>query len=301
MTHDTDNPNPALIDELELPDDERAELAEAMGLLEHLNVEPDAYLVDDTLFAIRQAITAEQTSNASVPRWRQWTSVAAASAIVLAMLTLIPAALNRLKTSHLRALCSTNLRTIGDGLSRWGSDHDDALPASGNSSRWMTNDSQPVASNSAGLYKLVTSDYNSPETFRCASAKLTCPPAAPKSKDFASACDIHYSYQHMLNGRTERLSGARKPKIILSDRTPLATWNQHFPNHQNDSSPNHQAGQNVLYTDGRVEWTTDADCGIGGDNIFSPKSYKGNIDGTETPEADDDTFLLPAWAPMAAK
>jgi hypothetical protein len=301
MTHDHDISTHPLAGRDEFSDADRHELADAFTALDLLDVESDSRLVGDTLFAVRQAIAEERATHPAPSRWRQWTSLAAAAAVVVAMLTLIPAALDGLKTYHLRTACEGNLNLIGQGLSRWAAEHDDTLPHSGEAVRWLAAADAPAASNSRGLYNLIPAGFVKPATFRCAAVDIACPPAEPQPNDFASPCDIHYSYQHMLAGRTERLSQGRAPKAILADRTPLATYAQHYPNRQNNASPNHSTGQNVLYTDGAVKWTTDADCGLNGDNIFSPKSYTGELGGTETPEDKDDTFLLPAWAPVAAK
>ncbi len=301
MTYDHDISNHPLAGREEFSDADRREFADAFAALDLLDVQPDATLVDDTLFAIRQAIVAETVAVPAPTRWRQWTSLAAAAAVVVAMLTLIPAALDQLKTHHLRTACEDNLNQIGRGLSRWATSHNDTLPHSGPAVRWLAAKDAPAASNSRGLYHLIEANLTPPETFRCAAAEVACLPGKPQTGDFASPCDIDYSYQHMLAGRSERLSLGSGPKIILADRTPLATYAQHYPNRQHSASPNHSTGQNVLYTDGAVRWTTDADCGLNGDNIFSPKSYTGNLLGTETPDDDDDTFLLPAWAPVASR
>ncbi len=301
MTHDHDILTHPLAGRDEFSDADRAELADAFAALDLLDVESDSRLVDDTLFAVRRAMAEERATHPAPNRWRQWASLTAAAAVVVAMLTLIPAALDRLKTHHLRTACEGNLNLIGAGLGRWAADHNDILPHSGTAVRWLEAADAPAASNSRGLYNLIPAGFVERATFRCAAVDIACLPAKPLPDDFASSCDIHYSYQHMLAGRTERLSHGRAAKAILADRTPLATYAQHFPDRQHNSSPNHSTGQNVLYTDGAVQWTTDADCGLGGDNIFSPKSYTGELGGTETPDDSDDTFLLPAWAPVAAK
>lgn len=301
MTHDTDISNHPLAGRNGFSDEDRREFADAIEALDLLDAQPDSTLVSDTMFAVRQAIAEENRALPAPNRWRQWASLTAAAAVVVAMLTLIPAALNQLKSYHLETACANNIAKIGQGLTGWAANHNDTLPHSGPAVRWLATGDAPAASNSRGLYTLIEANLAPLNTFRCAAADIACPPGQAQAGDFASPCDIHYSYQHMLAGRSERLSRGREGKIILADRTPLATYAEHYPNRQHNASPNHATGQNVLYNDGAVKWTTDADCGVGNDNIFSPKSYTGEVDGTETPDDADDTFLLPTWAPVASR
>ena len=65
------------------------------------------------------------------------------------------------------------------------------------------------------------------------------------------------------------------------------------------NSPNHDAeGQNVGYHDGRVEWKTVANCGKGGDNIYTATNLRTGISAAGSLSAgiknnENDTLILP--------
>jgi prepilin-type N-terminal cleavage/methylation domain-containing protein len=61
------------------------------------------------------------------------------------------------------------------------------------------------------------------------------------------------------------------------------------------NSSNHgQAGQNVLYNDGHVIWSSTPLCGHNYDNIFDGDGFQGTRS-SDTPAHKDDSVLLPSW------
>ncbi|MCY2952368.1 MAG: DUF1559 domain-containing protein [Planctomycetota bacterium] len=61
-----------------------------------------------------------------------------------------------------------------------------------------------------------------------------------------------------------------------------------------NSSNHNQAGQNVLYNDGHVAFSTTPLCGRNGDNIYDADRFQGSRSSRE-PAHKDDSVLMPAW------
>jgi prepilin-type N-terminal cleavage/methylation domain-containing protein len=61
-----------------------------------------------------------------------------------------------------------------------------------------------------------------------------------------------------------------------------------------NSSNHNQAGQNVLYNDGHVSWSTTPLCGHNGDNIFNGDGFQ-DAPSSDTPAHKNDSVLLPHY------
>lgn len=84
---------------------------------------------------------------------------------------------------------------------------------------------------------------------------------------------------------------------ILADRNPLFTAGRLRKDRMSRAvSENHaRTGQNVLYLDMHVDWTTRPDVGVMGDNIYLSGTRREYV-GDEAPVGPTDSFLLPAFS-----
>lgn len=277
--------------------------------------EPDAPqdLVERTLSRVRQhqqtqaLLAREQLDRPAVfrPSFSMRELATVAAAIILMAVVFVPS-LRELRRQSLQVQCRSNAGQIGYAINSYALSNDNVLPAAdaAASQRWLVGPSEPAASNSSGLFKLVKQEYVNPEVFQCPA----CPAPADRGfvvqagmTDFPAGRYISYSYQHTLGpGRAIRLD----PKLenvadsmaIFADATPLFKNGRFIPARVNsNASDNHGgAGQNVLYLDGHVTWQDNARVGVHNDNIYLANGiiqYRGD----EAPASETDSFLLPAY------
>ena len=119
--------------------------------------------------------------------------------------------------------------------------------------------------------------------------------------DFPSELVISYSYQNMF-GRHRPGLDSPDGFAVLADRNPLLKLGPR-PTKATlfliNISPNHGwgRGQNVLHLDWSVSWTTTAQAGFRGDNIWQPADFTGDaragLKGLEVPANREDSFLGP--------
>lgn len=129
--------------------------------------------------------------------------------------------------------------------------------------------------------------------------------------DFKSRANISYSF-YMPYGNTTLSLASRSDIAIGADKSPfydnatgaLVGGITPAANNSTNSSNNHiQEGQNVLFTDGRVDWFKYANAGTVGDNIYTRYWSGGTGDETNAQigivgdnlviKEDDDSFLAP--------
>lgn len=162
---------------------------------------------------------------------------------------------------------------------------------------------QPVTSNAANFWVLVSAGYLTPEVFVCPNAGHRNPDAeadGSRLRDFRSEAACSYSFQNVL-GEYALLDGQGNASAlaVAADANPLRrdfwsgapgaegegltdrqlarkptfvaeAWKGVAIGHPWElNSPNHGfKGQNVLYLDGHVAWTDHPYCGPGGGNIW---------------------------------
>lgn len=279
--------------------------------------EPPADLVAKTVARVASARRTEAllAKEGAARGWRLPTfslrelGVAAAAVILLGVI-FIPS-LRQARRRGLEVQCASNVGQIGAALQNYASSNNEYLPVAGAAAgdgRWLPADGRPATSNSAGLFKLVTlSHARSPRVFQCPAVGAKPMTVQAGMVDFPAADFIHYSYQHALGSRglwrsDRTLQAVQSTMAILADSSPLFSRGSAGGRGRRrvdrpTTSVNHaHAGQNVLRLDMSVSWVTNADVGVGGDNIY----LAGNVleyQGTETPVGPTDSFLLPAYAP----
>ncbi len=279
----------------------------AVGLAPEIEAPQD--LVEKTLAKISsakrtEALIAKQEIRRRVLRptlsLRELTAVAAV--ILLAVIVFVPS-IQQARQKQLAIQCASQAGRIGSAILSFANANNDQLPTAGVAeARWLANDSEPVVSNSAGLFKLVGAGFASPTLFQCPAVGGRSFVVQSGMADFPADEHISYSYQHSLGSEAVRRDDPEMAMVaqrmaILSDSTPLFKKGRFHPDKISaQAGDNHRAkGQNVLYLDMHVDWAESPNVGVGGNNIFLAEGiYK--YKGTEKPTGPTDTFLLPAYS-----
>jgi len=230
-----------------------------------------------------------------------------AAAVIIMAVLFIPWA-REVRNRSLQNKCASSVGQIGTGMKNYAMDNMDSLPiANASSNAWLPGAGRKSASNSAGLFHLVSDDYAPVGVFQCpADQRSAETPLSVNGNmtDFPAAKYISYSYQHALGqvslSRNDRkLASVASEMAVLSDQTPIfedGRFQASAFSSPRQSSRNHGSrGQNVLYLDWTVRWSDRATVGVDGDNIFLVQG-KQDYDGTEAPASVTDSFLLPAWS-----
>jgi prepilin-type processing-associated H-X9-DG protein len=279
----------------------------AMALVPEL--EPPEDLVDRTLQRIgaaqrtRQLIEREELTRRKVFRptfsLRELSAVAAVALVLVAVF--VPS-LRQARQRSLRGECAAQAGQIGHALGTYAASFGDVLPFTESStSRWLPAKGQSHASPSRSLFKLIQQDYASPVWFQCPAVGGSSFVVQAGQTDFPDGKYISYSYQHSVGGSGISRSDPdfqshASEMAILADDTPLFENGLFHPERiERPVSRNHDGlGQNVLFLDGHVKWSSEPYVGVGNDNIYLVEGVQ-HYTGTERPRDKTDTFLLPAF------
>ena len=267
--------------------------------------EPPEDLAERTMARIRAARRTEMLLEAQPvgpsarrPLFSYRDLAVLAAVVVLAFGIMIPS-LRQAQTKAYRTVCADNLQAIYTGLSHYANGNGDLLPrAPKGAGPWLAGQNAEPASNSAGLFLLVRKNYALPELFQCPAAGGRPFSVESRMNDFPDSRSIGYSYQHCITRPIRRSAPAlvrvARQMAILADANPVFRDGRFERDrvHWTVSDNHGGQGQNVLYLDGNVEWATDCNVGVGGNNIWLAEGiyeYTGN----EEPVSPTDSFLLP--------
>ena len=162
----------------------------------------------------------------------------------------------------------------------------------------------PKRTDTSNIFLLVKLDYAKPKYFLCPSlphGSESFDYSTAGLTDFPSESLISYSYQNMFGAHRPGLESPdgfailadRNPLLILGRRPKVATLflTNISPNHGSDR------GHNVLRLNWSVNWSTTAQAGYKGDNIWKPADFAGDaqagLQGQEVPSDAEDSFLGP--------
>lgn len=298
--------------------DIRADRIETMAMLGSTGEPYDKDSRDNLISRTMAKVEAEQRLHEERmkfeqgPELRGWRMRLADVVSIAAMLLLcasvaIPV-LSGARERQQRLACLDNMRSSAVAFGTYAGDHADVLPmatAGFGGGSWMDVGTRD-RSNSANLYTVVRTGYETLEDLACAGN----PHAArgepkPGSWDWDSMDDISYSYRIMGNGGL-RISApmlATTSVVVATDRSPVTLRASRgqvvFPE---ANSPNHDGqGQYVLRLDGSSSWERSSV--VNGDNLWLPMPLEraihqlrtdlGLIQGTEMPESETDAFVGP--------
>jgi len=252
-------------------------------------------------------VGAQESAAAARPRLLRFPELITIAASIALVVGLLVPAVRHWRQMSLRQNCALQQASIGMGMSSYAAAHDGKLPqiAEKQGQRWMRLDRVgPKRTDTSNLFLLVKSGYSKPELFVCPwvghkAGALKYP--LSELSDFPSESVVSYSYQNMFG--LHRV-GLDSPEgfAILADRNPLLKLGPR-PTPATlflvNISPNHgrDRGQNVLRLDWSVSWTTTAQAGFRGDNIWRPADFAGDasagLQGLEVPANREDSFLGP--------
>ena len=226
--------------------------------------------------------------------------VALAACITFLVSVVIPG-FSRVRSNGQRALCGGNLASIYQGLSQYAMSSNGSLPQTAGfvpGVNWLhpTAPGKPRMCNSRNLYLVVRFEFAKPETFVCPSAGTparSAKHAFNQLEDFPSREHCGYDFQNMA-GPTLPLGQGGRPIPLLADHNPLfdsRKCSKLLTAESNSLSHDEGAGQNVLYSDGRVEWMHTPLVPPVGDNIWRVEGID-EYTGTEFQKRPDDAFLV---------
>jgi len=274
-----------------------------MGRYEAL--EPPENLVGRTLARVQAMRRSEALlevrpfKRSAAARTFAFREVAALAAAAIVVIGIVVPSVRQARRLADKSLCAANAGVIGTAVRHYASGNQDLLPSSAaGSSLWLRRGNKSYASNTASLFQLVRQGYATSDVFQCPAGGSQTFAVRAGMVDFPSPRTIGYSYQHSL-GRPLRmnqpeLAGVASEMAILADATPLFVNGQFRADRLNQAvSDNHPVGgQNVLYLDGHVDWATNSNVGVNGNNIWLAEGIT-EYTGLERPVSVDDTFLLP--------
>jgi hypothetical protein len=232
--------------------------------------------------------------------------IVAVAAMVLIGVSLALPVLARHRAESMRIACEANLAASGRAFGQYAADYLDVMPRGRieQGSPWYRvgytyNDILPVRSNSANLYMLARMRYVDPTTLGCPENAHAPRHMTADMYDWSRPDDVSYSYQNQFGHRATRMSqypnlammADKNPRFNIRAEDGMKLYYLSVLPDSTVSSMHTMRGQNVLYADGSVWWSTHPIM-PNGDNIWLASGIS-SYNGTETPAALDDAFLVP--------
>jgi hypothetical protein len=263
--------------------------------------------------AASQAVETSRPATIRLPFWRNWTEVVAAAAAIILFVGVLLPALGAVRQRYYRMRCGSNLAGIHGGLASYLADHDGVLPAVAmepGSPWWKVGyQGRENLSNTRRGWLLVKHNYVEPSRFVCAGragaeradfANLE----VARHNDFPGRAYIHFSIR--IPCPSEDLPCADQKRVLMADLNPLS---EQFPDTDSRelsielckelltaNSRNHGGrGQNLLISDGSVEFARQRNASISDDDIYTLQAMScgSQVHGVELPACERDTFLAP--------
>jgi type II secretory pathway pseudopilin PulG len=264
--------------------------------------------------------------------------------IFIVLLSIFIPYISSIRESNRRIACRDNLQRIMVALQSYARDNAGAFPRvmydpqtkpDGYSAFTGADDANPFAATSevklndvtASLWLLVRGKYViDPRIFVCPSSDGSrdlmtdasgSPMASPAQRgNFRRADNLTYSYASPFSSAPNYRLNDTKPSgfVLMADKNPGDPAATVGPNASplelaRANSPNHAGvGQNVVYSQGNVEFRKTPYCGVGEDNIYTaravsyqlttqPTTLPNNVIGVFgmnfSPVRNDDTYLVP--------
>ena len=208
--------------------------------------------------------------------------------------------------------CQMQLSRVGTGLANYRAEHDDLMPAvaRADGQPWWKVGYQGAEnhSNTRNVWLLAKEGYVDTTDFVCPGKRqgraLKFDPAKAKYyNDFPDRRYVTYSFRIISCDKKTMQKNTTGRKVLMSDLNPLFEKLPH-----DFSSPlklqlsekllklnsvNHnRRGQNMLFSDGSVEFRKNRTEDITADDIFTLRNTH-VYEGTELPKCESDAFLAP--------
>jgi hypothetical protein len=259
---------------------------------------------------LQQLLAGEQDRKVTIrsPFWRNVGKIAVAAAVVLIALGTFQTSSNFARQRYYQNRCQAQLGNVFRGLSGYVADNDGRLPvvASADGSPWWKVGYQGKEnhSNTRCIWLLVKGDYVDPADCVCPGRKQKLvirfePSQIQRYNDFPTRQHITYSIRICCKEPTMEMLAQ---KVLMADLSPLFEALPDFSQPLdipvdekllNLNSINHNwRGQNILFGNGSVRFTSKRRIGIARDDIYTLMNVL-NYNGTERPSCEADSFIAP--------
>ena len=269
-----------------------------------------------TTHSIGHSVSRDIDRSTSRSRWvlNNLRDLVAVAASVMLLFAFVNPGLKHARQVAQQQNCANQLRQAGMALNQYSLDNSGGMPFVKRSpqARWLPvgQADEQNGANTRNYYLLVKQGYIKPGAFLCPGvdhnnirfAIKVDPENLKFRQDFAGDIQVNYSFRLILHDQPLQDPGETAIPIA-SDRNPIfANFDSQTQQVldlneneilQNANSLNHGGrGQNLLYSDGRVEFSPSRVVGINPDDIFTIRSVT-RYRGTEKPQSKDDLFIAP--------
>lgn len=215
--------------------------------------------------------------------------IAMAACILLLFSVLVPG-VSTVRSRQMQAMCGSNLASLFRGAQMYAAAHDGFLPNAGvANANWLQ---QP---NRTHMMPGLQLRFITPGSLVCPTTPLTGMPANADEKsmqDFIQRLNLRFYSTQSQHGPVVRMS-AQLVMPIAGDANPVFEDGVvQQPNWQANSRAHAGKGQNVLMTDGSVQFLPRPLFGPRPDNIWKVDDVD-QYSGTESQRMATDAFLLP--------
>ncbi|MGB8226641.1 MAG: hypothetical protein WCE45_07260 [Sedimentisphaerales bacterium] len=246
--------------------------------------------------------------------WRNLVESAAIAAGIFIIASIFIPVTRQMRAQATKTACQANLAQIAQGITQYAGENEGSLPAvatkAGNPWWKVGSTEQENQSNTRHVWLLVRKNYLGPEVFLCPGSGNRNMPVLEKARilailDFPDRRYISYSFKLISEPNKAVLPKSQIP--LMSDTNPIFenclkdpysfSKPEFNPVKLNEkllkinSSSHRGKGQNIMFSDGTVKFTSQRTLGQN-DDIFTVKDLD-TYRGTETPSSETDTFLVP--------
>ncbi|PKL46521.1 MAG: hypothetical protein CVV39_07115 [Planctomycetes bacterium HGW-Planctomycetes-1] len=246
--------------------------------------------------------------------WRNFAEAAAVAAGVVILSGIFVPVTKQMRAMAWQAACQANLAKIAQGITGYANENSNFLPAVATKAGnpwWKVGSTQPQhQSNTRHVWVLVKNNYAEPQLFVCPGGTREKLPALSQTQianlsDFPNRRYITYSFKLISEPNKAKYPLSAAP--LMSDTNPIFETCLQNPGcvDKNEFDPitlsekllkinstSHRGkGQNVMFSDGAVRFTSQRVFGSD-DDIFTVKDRQ-VYRGTETTSSETDVFLVP--------
>jgi hypothetical protein len=302
-----------------------SKLGDSMKVMESLRDEPPCpeALVQATLTRLNAAahssqlrlthlLDAEQKRSAYRGRgfWGKMLELSAVAAVVAMLGGAAYLPLRHARDMSWQTRCESQLGSIAQGLGQYEQSNEGRMPfvAMKEGSPWwkVGDQGRENQSNTRHLWLLVKNGYVKPDVFVCPASPFGAEPGAYgqnflAGNDFPSRQHVTYSLRITCVPNANDPTGNRE--ILIADVNPIfeqlpQNYSEGFLRELNKrmlqaNSSNHNGrGQNIMLSDGSVQFITTRTWGPNNDDIYTLEG-KDKYQGDEVPASQKDVFLAP--------
>ncbi len=248
-----------------------------------------------------------------IPFWRNWGDIAAVAAVLVLFVGVGLPTLGFARQQYWQSRCQANQAGVHEGLANYVAEHDGRLPrlaVDAGSPWWKVGYQGPEDhSNTRQGWLFVRQGYVSPDKFLCPARRVEGEVSFDRLKvedysDFPHRKFIGFSIR--ISCPQSRENGLTPRKVLMADLNPIAEklptdYSAEFRLRIDEellksNSRNHNGrGQNVLFSDGSVQFFRKRFVSSPGDDIYTVAEMSDGCEvrGYERPCSEKDAFVAP--------